>query len=91
MNGSSINENKRSLILAILGTGLDVETKRYLTRLVNRDTPQRIGYYTGSINGESRRLIRCSQCGRNLRPINERRREENNRFCPACGQRIKWS
>ena len=66
--------------------------KKYIIRLLKRDKPRACGRYRGTVNGEKKIFLKCMECGRNLRAVNETsRKEEYNRFCPCCGQRIKWS
>ena len=64
--------------------------RKYIIKLIRRDVPASLGRYRGTIEGIPRNLICCGVCRTPLRRISEKRRPEENRFCPACGTRIKW-
>ena len=64
--------------------------RKYIIKLIRRDVPASLGRYRGTIEGIPRNLICCGVCRIPLRRISEKRRPEENRFCPACGTRIKW-
>lgn len=83
-------DNRKLLHVIADASNLEQKEKKYLRKLIKRDSPLTPTRYNGEVDGEQKRFIRCAECGRNLRPISEKRPYEENRFCPACGQRIDW-